>query len=60
MTFLSLQNDVNVPAKSNKEKLLVAVLKVTDQKQQDPEPGQRHGSVPKCHGSATLMIRQCG
>jgi hypothetical protein len=38
--LLSLKNDVNVPPKSNKQKIL-------------------SGSVPKCHGSATLLVPIC-
>ncbi len=41
--FLSVGNDVNVPLKStpiSKKKNFFAILKVTDEKEQDPEPDQ--------------------
>jgi hypothetical protein len=72
---MTLQNDVNVPSKSNKlkkkrrEKIFVGkTLKVTDEKGQGPDPDpdslvrgtgtlriRESGSVPKCHGSGTLL-----
>ena len=36
--FLSLKNDVNVASKSNKQKNLVAILKVSDENRQAPDP----------------------
>ncbi len=62
----SLENDVNIPPKSNKQKnlekivfLLTSVLKVNDEKiAGSGSISQRPGSesVPKCHGSATLAL----
>jgi hypothetical protein len=47
--FLSWKKDVNVPSKSNK----FGVLKVNDENKMSWI--RRSGSVPKCHGSATLL-----
>ncbi len=63
--FLSLKNDVNVPSKSNKKKsffekisfLLTSWRSMTETAGSWAWSGsicQRHGSEPKCHGSATL------
>jgi hypothetical protein len=55
-----LKNKVNLPSKSNKQKNLeknkfvVAILKVTDGKIAGAGAGSESGYVPKCHGSATL------
>jgi hypothetical protein len=55
-----LKNDVNVPSKRKKPKKLffVGVLKVHDEKIHWAEAWIREsgsGSIPKYHGSATLM-----
>jgi hypothetical protein len=49
-----LETDVNEPALSNMKKILVVVgiLKDTEEKS-GAFPGS--GSVPKCHGSGTLL-----
>ncbi len=54
--FLSLKNDVNVPSKSNKQK--ICVLKVSEDPAGSGSISQRHvsGSVQKFHGSATLQF----
>jgi hypothetical protein len=55
--YLSLKNDMNVASKSNKAKnlYLVAILKETGAGSVSKEVRIRgFGSVPKCHGSATL------
>ncbi len=58
--FLSLKNDANVVLKVISKKILVAVLKVTDEiagSGAGSESGSvNRGSVPKCHGSATLDV----
>ncbi len=61
MTFLSLKNDVNVQSKRNKNKnsekknyLLLASWKVTER----AGSGSASGSVPKCYGTRTLVIRK--
>jgi hypothetical protein len=58
---LSLKNDVNVASKSNKQKnvkkiILVGILKVADEKTRSVSQRGGSGSVPKCHGSATLAL----
>jgi hypothetical protein len=71
--FLSLKNDVTVASTSNTQKknFLVAIMKVTDEiagsgsgsgvglESESGSVSQRSGSgsVPKCHGSATLLER---
>jgi hypothetical protein len=63
----SLKNDVNIPSKSNKQKIFVDVLKVTYEnsriririlirihKSEVWIPGS--GSIQKFHGSTTLII----
>ncbi len=70
--FLSLKNDVNVPSKSKKQKnfflnqFFVGVLKVNDEKSriririhQSEAWIRGSGSMPICHGSATLISRPC-
>jgi hypothetical protein len=71
--FLSLKNDVNVPTKSNKQKnflkklFFVGILKENDENSririrthcsETWIRGSRSGSTPKCHGSATLLLRR--
>ncbi len=65
--FLSLQNDVNVPSKCNKQKnkFFVAVLTVIGENSKIQRKiqsririrGSRSGSESKFHGSATLVKR---
>ncbi len=73
--FFSLKNDVNVASKSTKQKTFIfsCHTKVHWRKYQDPDPNplingsesgsvsQRcgSGSVPKCHGSASLAMTLC-
>ncbi len=59
--FLSMKNDVNVRSKSNKqknlEKKIVFCWRLEGQWRTGSRSGsisQRQGSVPRCHGSATL------
>ncbi len=59
--LLSLKNHVNVPSKRNKHKryifLCLSWRSLTKKGfRSHPDPCQCHGSVPKCHGSRTLMI----
>jgi hypothetical protein len=58
--FLSVKNDVNVPSKhkSERKNCFFCILKVTDQKSricQSKVQIRGSGSVPKCHGSGTLV-----
>jgi hypothetical protein len=61
---LSLENDVNVASKSNKQKNVeknAVILKVTNENttfrvpESDPDQKYGSGSVAKCHGSTTLV-----
>jgi hypothetical protein len=60
--FLLLKNDVNVVAKKRRKKsFLVAILKVTEDNSRiqirlSEVRICESGSVPKCHGSTTLLI----
>ncbi len=57
--FLSLKDDVNVPSKSNKvisKKIIFSChFEGHWRKWQNPAPGSESGSLPKCHGSTTLV-----
>ncbi len=66
LDFLILKNDVNVPAKSTvisrktyfKKFVFCWRLECQWRKKQDPDPIRRSGSgsLPKCHGSGTLLV----
>ncbi len=68
--YLSWKTDVNVPTESNKQNKLeknvfVGNLEVTAEKtrirsriRKSSERTQVSGSVPKCHGSGTLLKTQ--
>jgi hypothetical protein len=55
--FLSLKNDINVPSKSNKQKKLgQKYLLLVSWRTLMKRAGSGAGSVPKCHGSGTLLV----
>jgi hypothetical protein len=67
-SFSLFKTDVNVPLKSNKQKekktyFFVDTLSATDEESRIRIPMSvvrihGSGSVPKCHGSTTLVLRQ--